>query len=568
MKLLKKVLAFSLIAVMLFAMTGAAFADANTEHTITITNSDSSQQHTYVAYQVFVGTVEEDQLTKIAWGSGVDGEALLTALKEDTTIGSAFTSAESASDVAKALEGFADDSDALDAFALLVGQNLATVAGTSTQTDNGYTISVTGDGYYFVKDKDNTVTAEGESYTKYMLKVIENATIEAKDDHLTPVKKIVDGEERLDATSAAIGDEITFEITIPVPKMNGYQNYFFQMNDVLCKGLTFKEIKSVKVGSTTLTLKSEAAEGDTKTYTYTTTAGEGGTTKLDLTYDDFIQYKGTTGNVVVQYSAILNEDAELTKANENTVKYTYSNDPAHSGDGEYDDVVGTTVEDTTETFVTQLKLIKIGDSDPDNKLEGAQFQLTGDALNIVLLTGEKFEKAPYTAQTGETVADGTYYLLKDGTYTTTAKTDLTADQYAAGDDTYVKVSFSKVKTESATVDVVAVTDSKGEISFVGLNAGEYTLKELVAPHGYNKIADTTFTIVWTKDDGFAVKEGDNAGLTYDKDTNTFSITVDNKSGSTLPSTGGIGTTIFYIAGSLCVLVAGVLLIAKRRASSN
>ena len=559
MKHLKQFLAFALVALLVLSMSSAAFAATDTTHTITITNADPAKAHSYEAYQVFSGEVEDGQLTKIAWGAGVDGDALLTALQEDATIGAAFAGAETPAQVAKVLEGFENDSAALDAFALLVGKNLGTVAGTSSETKSPYTISVTGDGYYFVKDVDDSLEGEdyaGESYTKYMLKVIEDETIEAKDDHLVPDKKIIEGEKKLDENSAAIGDEITFEVTIPMPKMDGYQNYLFTMSDELCDGLTFQEIKSVTVGSQTL-------DEDDYELTVNPTTGKGASITLD--YIDFIQYKGETGKVVVTYTAILNEDADLINANENTVKYIYSNDPSKSGDGDWDEVYGETPEITTKTWVTQLKVIKIGDGDESKKLAGAEFTLTGEALNIVLRTGSRFEKSPYTAADGETVDADKYYLLKDGSYTTTAPSDLTADKYA-GTDEYVKVNFTKLATDSADVDIVVVTGDDGLATFAGLKPGEYTLTETAAPVGYNTVDPITFTIAWDKDSGFSV-EGE-SDVTYDTTEKTFKVTVDDKSGSTLPSTGGIGTTIFYVVGSLCVLVAGVLLIAKRRASNN
>jgi len=570
MKAMKKILALVLGIVMALALSVTAFAAADTQHTITITNADPAKQHTYEAYQVLAGVVEtvdgKQQLTKITWGAGVNGEALLTALKADATLGASFAGATNAVDVARILAGFGDDSTALDAFALLVGQNLkaGSVAGTSTETKSPYTINVVGDGYYFVKDKDGTVPAnQGESYSKYMLKVITDASIEAKDDHLVPEKKIIEGEEKLDANSAAIGDVITYEITIPIPEMDGYKNYFFQMVDTMCKGLTFKEIVSVKVGDTTLVEKTP--ESPATSYIPSTTTAANGETTLKIEFNNFIQYKGTTGNVVVRYTAILNENAELIKSNDNTVHYVYSNNPSNSGDGNWRENVGETPKDTVKTYVTELKVIKIGDGNEATKLAGAQFQLTGDALNTVLVDGIKFEKAPYTAVENETVETGDYYLLKDGTYTATAPTDLTKDQYQSTTDKYVKVTYTNKKiVTSETVKAIVTTDANGLAVFTGLKPGQYTLTELVAPTGYNKVAPITFTIEWDETNGFKVKSGDTSGVTYDAANHQFTITVDNKSGSTLPSTGGIGTTIFYALGAVLAISAGVVLVTKRR----
>ena len=554
MKAMKKILALVLGTVMALALCVTAFAAANTQHTITINNSDSTKKHTYEAYQVFAGTLSDGKLTNITWGSGVNGAALLTALKADSTIGSRFASATTATAVADVLKDFTAAAD-IDAFALVVGKNLANVAGTSTQSASPYTISVTGDGYYFVKDKNDSVTEGGETYSKYMLKVVEDVKIEAKDDHLVPDKKIVDGNQRLDADSAAIGDEILFEVTVDIPDMDGYQNYVFKMVDTLCNGLDFDHIVSVKVGNTEI--KEQGATGADANKYYTKTYANH---VLTINFNNFIQYKGTAGKVTIQYVAILNENADLVAANENTVKFIYSNNPSQSGEPGWENATGTTPECKTKTFVTKLKLVKTGDG--SKKLEGAQFKLEGTALNTVLVTGIKFEKEPYTAVAGETVEAGTYYKLKDGTYTTTAPTEATAGQYESTTDTYKKVSFEKTVTEAKNVGVTFTTNGNGEALFEGLNAGTYTLTEIVAPSGYNLLtAPIEFTITWTKDGGFAVQ---GEGIAYDSATNTFTITVDNKSGSVLPSTGSKGTTIIYALGTILVLGAGVVLVAKRR----
>ncbi|MDO4519845.1 MAG: SpaH/EbpB family LPXTG-anchored major pilin [Eubacteriales bacterium] len=572
MKTMKKVLALLVAFVMMLTMNITVFADGTTEHTITITNADPAKQHSYEAYQVFSGSLEGDELTMISWGSGVKGDELLAALKTDPTIGTDFSSAATPADVAKVLTAYKDNSASLDAFASVVGAKLSTTKAASSETKSPYTIKVTGDGYYFVKDTTETL-AEGESYSKFMLKVMKDESIEAKDDHLTPTKKIVEGEERLDENSAAIGDTITYEISIPMPKMDGYKSYFFQMKDTLDKGLTFQKVTSIQVAGEEIYQKDQLSTDD---YTIAAPEGKGG--NLNITYKHFIDYKGKTGNVVVTYEAILNEDAELEKSNDNTVKYKYSNNPDKTGKGEpgeNDYPTGETPEDTVKTWVTQLDVLKTGDNNTIKALEGAEFELSGDALNIVLLTGTKFEAKGYTAKTGETILDGEYFKLNDGTYTKTAPTDATKEKYASETDKYVKVSFENYKTETGEAKkVTAVTGEDGKIHFTGLKPGTYTLKETVAPSGYNKVADLTIVIEWDETNHtFKVGAADTAdtkysGYTADTDKNTFKITVDNKSGAILPSTGGMGTTIFYVIGGLLVLAAAVLLISRRRVSEK
>ena len=93
--------------------------------------------------------------------------------------------------------------------------------------------------------------------------------------------------------------------------------------------------------------------------------------------------------------------------------------------------------------------------------------------------------------------------------------------------------------------------TNGKAHFDGLEDGKYELIEVVAPEGYNLLTDSTEVTVPGKDDQ------DNLVL-------TVTAEVENKSGSELPSTGGIGTTIFYVLGGLMVIGAAVILVSKKR----
>ena len=119
-----------------------------------------------------------------------------------------------------------------------------------------------------------------------------------------------------------------------------------------------------------------------------------------------------------------------------------------------------------------------------------------------------------------------------------------------------------------------MTGEDGKISFERLGAGEYTLTETVTPEGFNTLDPISFEIKFTaptsvsggsetctwefvsKTEGFTIENGTVAG--------TAAASIINKSGSLLPSTGGIGTTIFYVVGTILVLGAGILLVTKRR----
>ena len=153
--------------------------------------------------------------------------------------------------------------------------------------------------------------------------------------------------------------------------------------------------------------------------------------------------------------------------------------------------------------------------------------------------------------------------------------------YANDNKTYVKVTFEKVVRQAENVSLTLITDENGHIKVEGIEQGTYTLKETKAPAGYN-LDNTEYKLVvgWSNPDadnasqtlkdagGFYKADGSNALFEMDSDGARFHITITNNGGQTLPSTGGIGTTLFYIGGSILVLAAVILLITKRRMGAN
>lgn len=561
MKTVKRALALVLALTLLLAMSATVFA-ADDTYTITISGDNVVEGHTYEAYQIFKGDLAEKDgktiLSNIEWGSGVNGDALLRALKADATFDNGFNGCTTAAQVADVLATYGSDAEKTQQFAKLAGANLnAAVARTSTWNESGtnYSISSLAPGYYLVKDKDDSAPSS-DAYTRYILQVVHNVTVNAKTDVPTVDKNIKEGDTSVKANNASIGDIINYEVKSAVPDMTGYTKYFFVMNDTLSKGLTYNGDMVIKVGEKTL----DATNG----YTLTTTNNDDGSTTLEIVFKNFIQY--TTGNAItVTYSATLNQDANLDPSvgNPNEVKLVYSNNPNVVGTGvdkpAPGDATGETPKSETKTYVTGIKLTKVDGADHSKMLTGAKFKIEGNGVKVVLVNKEVYEET----------SDGTYYMLKTGTYTETAPIDETASSYDSTTTKYKKVTAVTKDTVNTKINATGYVDKNGVLTFEGLGEGTYTITEIIAPEGYNLLkapikveikANATFDkCEWTV-------TADGKPVTADN--NLYSFLIENKSGAELPSTGGIGTTIFYVLGGLLVVCAGVLLITKRRMNKN
>ncbi|MGM9608115.1 MAG: SpaH/EbpB family LPXTG-anchored major pilin [Oscillospiraceae bacterium] len=563
MKLAKKLASVLLALVMALALAVPALAAGDT-YSITINNSAAG--HTYEAYQIFIGDLSESTLSNIKWGSGVS-EAGQTAL------GSAAAKAES----------LKTSGDAA-AFAKEVAPYLTTAAGSAnTVSDGKYVISGLEAGYYLIKDQDKTLDGkEDESYTSYILEVVKNVTVNPKGDVPESEKKIVEGENKVDANEASIGDTVNYEITGTLPtNFADYNTYYYVFTDTLSKGLTYKNnVKVEIVNGETATDVTQYFYVSATEYSETTgttiTVGIQDIKALNLLKDEnenTIVTVTKDSKIVITYSAALNENAVIAGAgNPNDVKLDYSNDPNNSGDGTTtppsenpqtppttSHPTGVTPKDEVVTYTTELTILK---KDGEGKvLPNVEFTLTGNGVKIVLVTTEKFTEA----------ADGEYWKLKDGTYTTTAPTiaDDETDNSADYDSTATKysktieiVAKGEGKTETS---VIGVIDEGGHVTFTGLGAGTYTITETKTPAGYNTIDPITFTITFNAETKTFVS--DNANVVVGAD-NKLDTTIINNKGAELPSTGGMGTTIFYILGGVLVLAAVVLLVTKKRMNAE
>lgn len=559
MKKAKKIMAFLLAMVMVMGMSVTVLANENTDYTITITNQVDG--YVYEAYQVFKGDLHDGKLSNITWGAGVNSEALLHDLNDELIGGNrpfeGLTTAAQVAEVLGAGGNKTTDSEVAKAFADVVSRHLGTVAGTSIYENNKYTIGVRGDGYYFVKN--TTIPSEGGTYTRYLLEVVKNVAITHKGT-VPEVEKKISGAAS-DKDDAAIGDTVNFVITGTVTDdIENYVEYYYVFTDTMSKGLT------LNTGSITVTVGGK----DVKNYFYINASTDANGTTLTVGIQDLLALENVqdlnltiddSTEIVVSYSAVINENAVVNgSGNSNTVSLEYSNNPNDS-DGGTPDIppttpqnppspskpTGETPEQVVTVYTTELTILK---TDGANVLPGAAFRLEGATTNIVKTTGERFV---------EDNGNGTYYKLTSGYYTTTEPTSETKDLYVGtfpGSYTmYRKVTEELIQTVPSTVCAEAFVDATtGKLTFTGLSAGTYTITEIVTPSGYNSIAPFDVEITFNNNDGTFTITPSQAGV----------ITVVNSAGSTLPSTGGMGTTIFYVVGGVLVLVAVVLLVTRKR----
>ncbi|MBE5815363.1 MAG: isopeptide-forming domain-containing fimbrial protein [Clostridiales bacterium] len=518
MTTMKKLVSLVLAVLMLCISAAALATEAETPYTITINGDDG---HTYEAYQIFGGDLSGDVLSNIVWGNGVNGEAVQTK-----------TEKASAQEVADLLT-----SDNLDEYMAIFEENLLasgvkTSTGVAGEDGTTYTIEGLEPGYYLIKDADGSVPV-GHAYTKFMAKVVKNVTASPKTDNTTHEKKVYEnvkpvtngktgaaGNKYNDVADYCIGDTVPFALYSTVPDTTHYDHYVMIFHDVMEAGLEFDPASiKVTIGGneyTNITLVQPGTDGCT----------------FELKLNELKGY--TAGEEIrVDFNATLTDEAVIgLDGNPNKSKLEFSNNPNNDGtvdeNGEYIDD-----GDTTETpwdhvvvFTYELDVTKVDGADTAKKLQGAEFVLQN-----------------------------------------------AAGKYVTVDASGIVTGWVEAKEQASKL----TSDADGFFKVVGLDDGEYKLEETKAPEGYNLLADpiaikvsaTTINdqnYTGTPSAALTALNIEVGGSTAAGDTATgvVSTTVNNNVGATLPETGGIGTTIFYVVGGVLVLAAIVLLVTKRR----
>jgi len=520
--LMKKVFAAAAAIATVFGLAATTVATANAaggNATLTVSTKDAKfAGKTVNAYKMFSATVSSDggavsHTLNDAWKPFFKNSVGLTDVT-DANVN------DKANEYVSGLTGKEKDLSAFAAKASNWAQtNNIAVDATATVSKNAdkYTATFTNldYGYYVVAVPGATVADTNSQYAALI--PVHSTSVDASIKGALPtVVKKVNGES---ATSAKIGDPLTFTLTSTIPDMSAYSTYTFNFKDTLSKGLTFNQVDSVKVGDTTLTKNTD--------YTVNTTNEASGETLLTVAMNEFKKKQQTNAGktITVTYTATLNKDAVVGgHGNTNSATIQYSNNPSTGGTGESE-------PSKVRVFTYGFTVDKYtGDNYPDGavRLPGAKFTLApkdGDPMSFVQVNA------------GSATANAVY----------------------------------RVATAGETGTTTITTPENGKVDFQGLKNGEYTLTETEAPAGYNKLASAIGVKVDGKNNGTDTTnatvtityDNDNGSSNYNQSASNGVIPVRNKSGVTLPGTGGMGTIAFTVIGVL-VIALGVAWTLKRK----
>ena len=536
MKIVKKMLALMLTVLMLVGlMATTALADDS----IKITVKNEAADHQYTAYQVFKGDLNaEGVLSNVTWGDGIDSAAFLTALKSNSAFlkkddggneVNMFAAAVDAEDVAQVITGWPYNEANIKNFADVVAQYVTNGVASGSQTaDKTYVMTVSSAGYYFIKDT-GSVGVEGA--TDYLLKITNNVEITPKVSQPTFDKNV---NSDLNGTfskaiSAQVGDTVWFKLEIGLPSLlNDYKQFHVKVDDILPAGLV------PVTGSSKDNIYIQHANNTTKKLTAETTVepdSQTGNTHVVLHLEDIkTQLKGVTLNlndkIIIKYAATVTSDAVYglngAQGNENEAILTFSNNMNQAEPADHDDLETATMTSSASVYVYQAEFTKV----------------------------DSVSKAP--------LKDAEFYL-----YRNVVENGANVKQYATINADGVITGWGSAKPATKLV-----SGADGKFVVKGLNALTYHLEEVTAPSGYNKMdEDVLFTIAATiTDQNLTAVSMTVDGVTTNGDVATGLVTgnINNTAGTKLPTTGGIGTTIFYIAGAVMVLGAVAIFMTKKR----
>jgi len=532
-KTIKKLLAALLAVAMVCAMAIPAFADD--------TEEDLGKNHCYDAFQIFKGDVTGNdtdgfKISNVGWGSSIaHPNEFLAQLTEDLTIGDKFETSFTPQEAAAVISQWSDSDNNSIAFARCVCNYVYSDGDSTPVLQGGHTngFKLEEAGYYLIVDTSSfSSDANNDSYHAYnsfLLKVNKaNYHVQITPKVVKPsVKKEVFDNNDIGSTGDnngwgssadhAINEEFQFRLiaTLPASENNGraydyYNEYAVLFNDTLSNGITYDRLDSVVIKSkgdtydiTDNNLKYKVNVRNDNTFVVSIPD-----VKTCVEDPGFNLNNGAT--ITVTYTAHLNENAAVNGSadNKNSVRLQYSNNPRP--DGEYWGYTPNyTPESEVYVYTYQLNNTKYHDkAEHGNELKDVGFRLYSDA---------DYKNEVELYQDGEF-----YYPIKNA-------------------------------SNKQAVEMKSAED--GTFNVKGLDAGTYYLKETKTPADYNP-CDVPPVII----------KANHKGNQVDLNGSTLSTTIiNNKAGGiTLPSTGGIGTTLFYVVGGGLMVAAIVLLVTKKR----
>lgn len=505
MKLFKKLASFILAFAMVMAIAmPSVVMAADGKSTITIDGATAGSE--YVAYKLFNATDDGNGHFSYTVNSKYE-----TVLKE-------VTGKSTGADIVKYLDSIKDNATAVRKFADDVYAKVKAMEVDYTATEGVFTN--VDQGYYLIAQ---TKIGTNEAYSLVMLGTAgkKALTVTPKTGVPTFEKKIKEKNDSTgkvtdwqDASDYDIGDEVPFKLTGTVSdKYDNYKTYYYAFHDKMDPTLQFN--------ANTVVVKIDGVEVAKDKYTLNTKTTDGCT--FEVVFNDLKKVSpNKPGKVTVEYTATLKDNAKLgSEGNFNRGKLEFNNNPYYEGEGK-PETPGETPWD--EVVVFTYKLIANKTDGQGNPLAGAGFTLY--------------------------------------------KFDATANDY---------VEVKKIDAGTTT-----------KFEFTGADAGKYKLVETTVPAGYNKADDLVFEVKGTYEavntddllkapkltkleildaNGKSITGEDKVFTTNLKD-GTATTNIKNLTGSELPSTGGMGTTVLYAAGTLMILAAAAFLVMKKKAESK
>ena len=396
-------------------------------------------------------------------------------------------------------------------------------------------------GYYVIIEKNNRAEDDKINNATISLAMLKNVfkkenKVNLKSDMPTVDKKIVEEGKEKTGTTSNVGGRVMFRLKGTAPRtavLNTFEkDYEYTFIDTYSKGLSDPEISKIMINGHEVYNK-ETFEALPEDIVFTKQES-GFTVKFDhlMNYNEFLKSVSDLdlNNVVVEYTAKLNENAVITEPEENDVQIQYSNNPNFDqrpqGDEENGNKPGKPEDD--ETGKTEIKKVYVHNFGLDiTKVDGSTHKpLTGAEFVLYNKENRKEEGNFENAIAMQNVStDGQYQLNAE----------------------------AEASKENATLKV----DAQGKLVVTGLGAGTYYLYETKAPKGYNLLKEPIEIVITCelKDDGTLLSKNctiDGEGTNDTDGDGDFDFEVVNNSGTQLPETGGMGTTLIYAAGILAM----------------